>query len=509
MKTGMKHLLAAVAALALHMQAGPGYAQQADNTLRWTSTASITAIDPYFNYHREAMLLNGQLVWDTLIYKTSEGEYLPLLATQWAWVDDTTLEFTLRDDVVWHDGQPFTVADAVYTFNYISNEENGVNVQSNVNWIAGAEAVDDTTLRLTLKKPFPAALEYISTLHAILPDGFFGDSGQAGAGGRLVGTGPYKLAEFVQGDSIRVEAFTDYFKDSPKGMPTFDAVVYRMIPDSSTQIAELLSGGIDWIWRVAPDQAEPMSGVPGITVSADETMRISFLSMNLRDMEGGNPLQDLRVRQAIAHAINREQLVEQIVGEGSNVINSPCFRTQFGCVKDANTIGYDPEKAKALLAEAGYGDGLELKMTSYRSREWTEALSGFLNAVGIKVSASVLDYSNARDRVVTNQVHMMMGDWGSYGVNDVSALLNNFFTLSEDDMARDETVSEALLSAAQTADADARMKSYDHAVRRIAQEVYWYPLWTHPTIYAYNANLEFQSHPDENPRFFEAKWADQ
>jgi len=501
-------LMSAVAVLALGLGAGGATAQQAENTLRWSSNASLTTVDPYFNYHREAMLLNGQLVWDTLIYKTSDGDYLPLLATEWSWLDDKTLEFKLRDDVVWHDGKPFSVQDAVYTFNYVSNPENGINVQSNVNWIDRAEAVDEATLRLHLKKPFPAALEYISTLHAILPEGFFGDDGRAGANGRLVGTGPYKLAEFSPGDRIRVEAFNQYFDGSPKGQPSFDAIVYRTIPDTSTQIAELLSGGVDWIWRVPPDQAEPMSSVGGITVSADETMRISFLSMNLRDMEGGNPLQDIRVRRAIAYAIDRQKIVDQVIGEGSNVINSPCFRTQFGCVEGANDIGYDPEKAKDLLAEAGYADGLDLKMTSYRSREWTEAVAGFLGAVGINVQASVLDYSNARERVVNNQVHMMLGDWGSYGVNDVSALLNNFFTLSEDDMAQDEAVSEALLEAAQTADSDVRMEKYDFAVRRIAQELYWYPMWTHPTTYAYSANLDFQSHPDENPRFFEARWKD-
>jgi peptide/nickel transport system substrate-binding protein len=504
----MRFKLLLSAAVAIGLQAMPSLAQQSKNTLRWTSSAPITTIDPYFNFHREAMLLNGQLVWDTLVYKTSEGEYLPLLATGWKWVDDQTLEFKLRDDVVWHDGQPFKIEDAVYTFNYISTAENGVNVQSNVNWIENAEAVDETTLRLNLKKPFPAAMEYISTLLAILPEGFFGDTGQAGANGRLVGTGPYKLTEFVQGDHIRVEAFDQYFADSPKGPPTFDAVVYRTIPDVSTQIAELLSGGVDWIWRVPQDQAEPMSGVPGITVSADETMRISFLSMNLRDMEGGNPMQDRKVREAVAWAIDRETLVDQVIGEGSTVINSPCFRTQFGCVPNATDIGYDPEKAKALLAEAGYENGLKLRMTSYRSREWTEAVVGYLANAGIDVSASVLDYTNARERVVKNEVNMMLGDWGSYGVNDVSALLNNFFTLSEDDMAQDTAVSEALLTAAQTADPEARMKQYDFAVKEIAKKLYWYPMWTHPTIYAYNENLEFQSHPDENPRFFMAKWSD-
>lgn len=502
-------LIAAVVAITLNLSAHPVVAQQSENTLRWASNASLTTIDPYFNFKREAMLLNGQLIWDTLIYKTSDGEYLPLLATEWKWVDDQTLEFTLRDDVVWHDGEPFTVADAVYTFNYISKPENGVYLQSNVNWIDNAEAINANTLRLTLKRPFPAALEYISTLHAILPEGFFGDAGTAGANGRLVGTGPYTLAEFIPGDRIRVEAFDNYFADSPKGQPTFDAIVYRHIPDTSTQIAELISGGIDWIWRVPPDQAEPLSQVPGIEVTAGETMRISFMSMNLRDMEGGNPLQDLKVRQAIAYAIDREEIVAQIIGEGSNVINSPCFGMQFGCVPNANDIGYDPEKAKALLAEAGYPNGLALKMTTTSSREWAEAVTGFLNAVGIEVSTSVLDYSNARNRIVENEVNMWLGHHGSYGISDVSAILNIYLTLAEDDMARDTTVSEALLAATQTADEDERMRNYDYAVRRIAQELYWYPLWTHPTTYAYNENLEFQGHPDENPRFFESKWADQ
>lgn len=502
----LKYPVALAALLALTL---PAAAQQSANTLRWTSQPAIDIIDPYFNFHREAMLLNGQLLWDTLAYKTSEGEYLPLLATDWGWLDDVTLEFTLRDDVLWHDGLPFTIEDAVYTFTYISNPANGVNVQSNVNWIERAEAMDERTLRLTLKRPFPAAMEYIATLHAIVPDGFFGETGQAGANGRLVGTGPYKLDEFVPGNRIRVVAFEEYFGGEAKGMPSFEAIVYRSIPETSTQIAELLGGGVDWIWRVPPDQADPLSQMPGITVLADETMRISFLSSNLRDMDGGNPLQDIRVREAIAWAIDREQIVREIVGEGSNVIESPCFRTQFGCVENANAIGFDPARARELLAEAGYADGMTLRMTSWRSREWTEAVSGFLNAVGIRVEASVLDYSTARDRWVNNQVHLILGDWGSYGINDVSALLNNFFTLSEDDMARDEEVSAALLAAAQTSDADARMEYYDFAVRRIAEELYWYPMWTHPTTYAFNENLEFQSHPDENPRFFMSRWREQ
>lgn len=484
-------------------------AQQAENKLRWASTVSITAPDPYYNFHREAMILNGQLVWDTLIYRNpNTGEYEPLLATSWKWVDEVTLEFVLRDDVKFHDGRLLTSKDVVYTYNYITNPEKKINVQSNVNWIKNAEAIDDKTVRLNLKAAFPPALEYIASLHAILPDGFFGDDDKAGSNGGLIGTGPYKFDAFSPGSTMQLSRWEGYIEGGPKGTPSFDQVEYRSIPDPSTQMAELLSGGLDWIWYVPKDQAEPLSNVPDVVVNPAETMRISFLSFNVRDMEGGNPLQDVRIRQAIAHAVDRETIVNQVIGQGSSVINAPCFRTQFGCQQDVAQHPYDPEKAKALVKEAGYENGLTLDLVANASRDraWVESVAGYLSAVGIKTNVQLLQYAAASERMASNKTHLFMGDWGSYGINDVSALLNNFFTFTPDDMARDETISTALKTAAATIDTETRIENYDTAVKRIAEEVYWHPLWTNPVTYAHSSNLEFQDFPDENPRFFLVKW---
>ncbi|MBS3652496.1 ABC transporter substrate-binding protein [Pseudaminobacter sp. 19-2017] len=495
----------------LVLAAGSAQAQQAENKLRWSSTVSITAPDPYYNFHREAMILNGQLVWDTLIYRNPQtGEYEPLLATSWKWIDDVTLEFVLREDVKFHDGRSLTSKDVVYTYNYISDPANKINVQSNVNWIKNAEEIDEKTVRLNLKSAFPPALEYVASLHAILPDGFFGNDGKAGSNGGLIGTGPYKFDEFVPGSTMQLSRWDGYFDGSPKGKPNFSEVEYRAIPDPSTQMAELLSGGLDWIWYVPKDQAGPLSTMPGVVVNPAETMRISFLSYNVRDMEGGNPLQDIRVRQAIAHAIDRDTIVKQVVGQGSTAITAPCFRTQFGCQQEVTQHPYDPEKAKALLAEAGYADGvtLDLVANSSRDRAWVESVAGYLSAVGIKTNVQLLQYAAASERMASNRTHLFMGDWGSYGINDVSALLNNFFTFTPDDMARDETVSNALKAAAATIDKDTRIENYDVATKRIAEQVYWHPLWTNPTTYAHQADLEFQAFPDENPRFFQVKWKD-
>ena len=120
----------------------------------------------------------------------------------------------------------------------------------------------------------------------------------------------------------------------------------------------------------------------------------------------------------------------------------------------------------------------------------------------------LLQWAALQERVAGNTVHLSMADWGSYGVNDVSALLNNFFTLTPDDMARDQELSDALIAATKTVDQDARKKSYDFAVSRIVDELYWQPMWTNPATYAYDADLAFTPFPDENPRFFLVGWND-
>jgi peptide/nickel transport system substrate-binding protein len=496
---------------AILVQVGAVSAQQSENKLRWASTVSIMAPDPYYNFDRETMILNGQLVWDTLIYRNPEtGDYEPLLAKSWEWVDDVTLVFTLREDVKFHDGSDFDAADVVYTYNYVSNHDNKINVQSNVNWIRNAEALGGHKVQLNLKAPFPPALEYVASLHAMLPEGFYGDNNAANIDGGLIGTGPYKFDRFMPGTSISLSKWEGYFHGSPKGDPALGAIEYQAIPDPSTQMAQLMSGGLDWIWYVPADQAEPLSGVPGIVVNPAETMRISFLSFNLRDMEGGNPLQDIRVRQAVAHAIDRDTIVSQVVGQGSSAIVSPCFRTQFGCPQDVAGYGFDPEKAKALLAEAGFASGLTLDLVAITSRDraWIEAIAGYLNNVGIQLNVQMLQYTAVSERVATNRTHLFMGHWGSYGINDVSALLNNFFTMGADDMARDEEVSNALKAAAATIDREERLANYDRATRRINEEVMWHPLWTNPVTYGHAENLDFSSFPDENPRFYLVKWKD-
>ena len=175
---------------------------------------------------------------------------------------------------------------------------------------------------------FPAAREYVSSLLPILPADLYGADGNSmPTVETAVGTGPYKIVAFEPSSSVELELWDGYIADSPKGQPVISRIVNRTIPDNSTQLAELLSGGVDWIWNVPVDQAEPLRAHPDVTVIAGETMRQSMINFNIRDRDGVNPLQDLRVRKAIAHAIDRERLIGALVGEGSSVPLVPPARS--------------------------------------------------------------------------------------------------------------------------------------------------------------------------------------
>lgn len=502
-----KYTFIAGVALLASMAIAPAHAQKGADTLRWASTASITAVDPYSNAHREALIVNAQLVWDTLVHREPEtGQYKPLLAKSWRWADDVTLEFVLRDDVKFHDGVALTADDAVYTLNRIADPNSKVNVQSNVNWIKSAEKTGPHAFKLNLKAPFPPALEYLSSMIAILPKDFYGAGGVAGGNGRLVGTGPYRLMKFVPGASIEVERFDGYFADSPKGKPTIRKINYRSVPDVATQMGDLLSGGLDWMWYVPADQAKRLSSVKNLSVQSSESMRFSFLSLNTREMATPNPLLKKKVREAIAHAVDRQTIAKHVVGAGSSVPLAACYRTQFGCRQDVAQFKYDPALAKKLLAEAGYPNGLTLDVTAWRNRDWTDAVTGYLNAVGIKTNVTFLQYAAAYEKVTNNTAHVYLGDWGSYSINDASAILNNFFGLASNDMAQDKELAGWIKAASATVDPKLRAENYDKAVAKIASEVYWVPLWVHPVVYATSADLEFRAFPDENPRLYRARW---
>lgn len=481
-------------------------AGKADDTLNVVWERELENVDSYFNTAREGIIVS-RMTWDALLYRDpATMEYKPLIAKSYKWVDDTTLEFELREGITFHNGEELDADDVAFTYNWVSNPDNGVKTQRNVNWIKGAKVLGKYKVQVTLKAPFPAALEFVAGSVSIYPKDYYEKVGPAGMALKPVGSGPYMVTELEPGRKIVWEKFDGYLTDSPKGTPTIGKVIQRTIPERNTQIAELLSGRADWMWRVPADQADRLNSSGRVQVVNEETFRIGYVTMDASGSTGDTPLKDVRVRQAISYAIDREGIVKALVRGKSSVVNAACFPSQFGCTSDVPKYTYDPAKAKALLAEAGYPDGFTIDFYAYRDRDYAEAMAGFLGQVGIKTNFNYLKYAALRDKIRAKEVPMAFMTWGSYSINDVSAITSNFFTHGKDDLALDPEVKDLLVKGDTTVDPAVRKEAYGKALKIIAEKAYWLPLWSYNTNYAFSNDVNFTPTSDEIPRFFTASW---
>jgi hypothetical protein len=200
------------------------FAGKSNDTLVYASDSEPENISPYHNNLREGVIV-AHMVWDTLIYRDpSTGQYKPELATAWKWESPTSLLVDLRRDVTFQNGDKFTADDVVFTFNYVVSPDSKVVTRQNVDWIKGAEKVGDYQVRILLKAPFPAALEYLSGPTPIYPAAYFKKVGLEGFSKAPVGTGPYKITTVTPGVGVTMVKHTGYFKDGPLGTPKIGTI---------------------------------------------------------------------------------------------------------------------------------------------------------------------------------------------------------------------------------------------------------------------------------------------
>jgi peptide/nickel transport system substrate-binding protein len=505
-------IAAAAAMAALWTAAPPVFADKKSDTLVWATDRENAIADPWYLNTRELVII-GHHVLDTLVLTDpATGEIKPLLATSWKWVDPTTLELELRVGVRFHSGKMLDADDVVYSLDFASNKDNAIMNFSQLEWIAGAERIDARRVRINLKRPFPPALAYLAGIGFILEKGHY-DRAPARAGGgkdfgavKPNGTGPYRITEVRPGDFIHMVRNTGYFKDGPKGYPAIGAIRFRTIKDQNTRMAELMTGRVDWIWDVPLDQAERIRANPTISVENAKTLRVAYLAFDAKGTTDVKYFMDRRVRQAFAHAINREQIAKSLVGPASVAIHSACHPDQFGCTADVPKYDYNPDKARALLKEAGLGAGIEFNLYAYRERQLTEAVIGDLARVGIRPRLTYLQYSAFQEAVRENRAPVAHWTWGSNSIPDVSAITAQFFSGGPDDQAKDEQVIKMIAEADSQTDPARRKASWHKVLARIAAEAYWVPLFTYAKYYAFSKDLDFRPTSDELPQFYAAKW---
>ena len=333
----------------------------------------------------------------------------PDLAQNWEVSDDsTTYTFHLADGVRWHDGEPMTSADVKFTFenillNYHSRTKGGLS-----GILESIDTPDDTTVVFNFTQPYAALLQRLNSTEApILPKHVYegvDDVQTADANLSPVGTGPFKLESYQIDNEITLVRNDDYFK---MGLPYLDRVVFRVIPDQNTQVLALEEGEVDYIWRVPGGEIERLSGDDSITLhNVNSGPGGGFCIPTLTFNSDREVFSDLRVRQAIAHAVNRDQMVAQVLFGQGRVATGPInSQMAFAYSDDVTGYAYDVERANALLDEAGYAsDGtrfsIDLLVFSFGVfPKYGEVMRQNLAEVGIDVEVTPLDRSAFIPRV--------------------------------------------------------------------------------------------------------------
>jgi peptide/nickel transport system substrate-binding protein len=403
-----------------------------------------------------------------------------------------------------------TADDVVYTLNMAADPASKVATPSNYAWIDKAEKTGDYSVRINMKRPTPAALEYLAMVTPIHPKAYREKVGPEEFAKKPVGAGPYRIIRNEPGKEVVFERFEDYWVGSPKGKPAIKTLHVRFVPDLATEVTELLAGRTDWIWNINPDQMDSINKMPTLQSVRQESMRIGYLQIDAAGRTGaGNPLTKQKVREAIFHAINRKEFADKLVGGGSRVPPAPCFPSQFGCDADAAVkYDYSPDKAKLLLKEAGYPNGFDVEMISYvQPTSWGAAIQNYLTAVGIRVKITQLQVAPAIQKSWRGEASLYLGSWGSYSINDVSAILPVMFGEgANDNYSKDPELERLIAEGGATADKETRLKAYSKAIEIATSKAYWVPINTYVNTYAFTRQLDMKTYPDELPRFYYAKW---
>ena len=432
---------------------------------------------------------------------------VPHLAEGWTVTPDgRTYVFTLRKGVRSFFGNEMTAADVVWGWEKsIAQKRTGLFI-ANVTGVEKIEALDTHVVRFSLRAPSMVFLHLLTNYvpaiydstevrkHATPEDPW----ALRWIDANTAGFGPYHMESVRQGEQAIFVANPNYFG----GAPHYKRVVYREIPSGSSRYQLLLAGQAQWIEELTHKQVADLRRDRRVKVVGVEGTAMASVRMNTRF----KPFDDVRVRRAMALATDYDG-INAAVFEGlatrPRSIVPPIIP---GHLASLPLVQPDAARAKALLAEAGYPNGFDTEIVSYVLPQWGAAVQGFLGAVGIRAKLSQLQVQAVVQRNQRGESPSNLGSWGSFSINDVSAILPVYFGGGADDYSRDPELIRLLEQAGSTMDAAARKTAYSAVIKRATEQAYWVPLHTYVTTYGLSRNLELKTYPDELPRFWLSKW---
>ena len=435
-----------------------------------------TGADPVtFDLHNTNDQPTSQIsrqIYDTLVVQNESLEIEPGLAESWEAVSDTSWVFNIRDGVTWHNGDALTAHDIVWTYERFRS----LPAQSAflLDSVESVTAVDDSTVQIDLAYPFAPILNHLA--HSSL--GIMNQNAVEAAGADygtsvVVGTGPFVFDSWQTADRVVLQRNDSWWG----GEVLPETLVFRPIPEGSVRGIELETGGVDIAYTLPPSAARSVESSDGVHLEAVRTLSTAYIGFNVEVEPFDNPL----VRQAINHAVDVDLIVDTIYTGQAVRANSPISSDVFGANQDLEPYTYDPELARELLAEAGYGDGFSTSIWTNDNPQRVEIaqiVQAELANIGIQVDVQIVEWGTYLDETAAGLHDMFILGWVTV-TGDADYGLYALFHSSQAGASGNRTfyandrVDELLDAARVETDPDQRVALYAEAQEIIQEDAPW------------------------------------
>jgi peptide/nickel transport system substrate-binding protein len=461
-----------------------------------------TTLDPHAHDGTPTynVLLN---VYDTLLFRDRDLRLVPWLAESWRRVNSSTWEFKLRDGVKFHNGEELN-ADAVkWSLDRLRDPKLNTVQAGYFRLVTAVEVVDRLTVRFVTRRPFPTLPNQLAVRGAIMAPRHFQGKDEAFVSRYPAGTGAYRMVRWKRDDQTVLEANDQWWG----GPPIIKTLIFRSIPEDSVRVAALQAGELDLAVNIPPHLRPAIENDPRLYVSTAPSARTIFIPIYTHRFDAEHravapiegPTADRRVRQAILSTVNPDEIIRTVLGGHAVRTASILTSAHFGFDPALKPVEFSVARATALLAEAGYPNGIELTLNSphgryLKDKEVAEAIAGQLSKAGIRTSVRTFEWATYGKLVFTHQAGpMFLIGWGNTTWDADASLFPtlrsgnpfaNYFSPEFDGLVDEAQV---------TADNTRRRALYARAQRLVRDDAAVIPLYQQVDLYGVNKRLRFQA----------------
>lgn len=459
------------------------------NVIKLAVSTDLTSLDPH-NHNDSPSGYATRHIYSTLIRLNENNEFVGDLVEKWDYKDDKTVEFTLKDGVKFHNGETLKADDVKFS---LERQKESPKVGHLITMIDSIEVVDDLHFVLHLNTPSNALISSLAHMgSAILCKSYV--EGLEAEGKKIddypMGTGPYSFVNWTPGSSWELKKFDDYFDESRKAQN--DGLLAKIIPEESSRTIALENGEVDILINVPATDAQKIRDNDKLVLDEYIQTVIEYFCMNVEKA----PFDNVKVRQAMNYAINKDDVsIAAINGEGTTT-NSYIGEAAIGWYDTCVKYDYNPEKAKELLAEAGYGDGFTFTcfVSSDKRARAATVVQANLQELGITMEIEQMEASTFYDRTGKGEHAACMSGWVANAEPD-----NTYRPLFTSEKAgpggnrsfyKNPEVDALVDDAAVNLDKDKVAEDYKTVLKTISEDAIWAPLYSETGLIARNKDLQ-------------------